>query len=281
MAIHTAFPADGYTRQVADVGRRRTIEELTLRWENEAWTASGEVGREQVQYVMRLSPTWQVRQFLLFRDLDEPDLWLATDGHARWGEMNGAHRPELDGCHDIDLACTPFTNTLPIRRLPLHVGDSAELAVITVDVETLAVAPTVKRYHHVDERHVAGVRPRRAAPRSTSTSTSTASSSTSPTTSAAAEIPFVCVSCARGCVHADRSARKTLRSGPMSGSARRDLDRRLQEAERRAGVVAGDRADSTPWNGDRAAWARSASVSWILAAAARLAARRSRRTRRA
>jgi hypothetical protein len=67
--------------------------------------------------------------------------------------MNGARRPELDGCHDIDLACTPFTNTLPIRRLPLHPGDSAELAVIAVDVETLAVATTVKRYHHVDERH--------------------------------------------------------------------------------------------------------------------------------
>jgi hypothetical protein len=26
------------------------------------------------------------------------------------------------------------------------------LAVITVDVETLAVAPTVKRYHHLDDR---------------------------------------------------------------------------------------------------------------------------------
>ena len=103
-------------------GRRGTttaIEVLTLRWENEGWTASGEVGRERIHYVIRLSPTWQVRQFLLFRDLDDPDLWLATDGHARWGEMNGAHRPELDGCHDIDLACTPFTNTLPIRRLPL------------------------------------------------------------------------------------------------------------------------------------------------------------------
>ena len=52
--------------------------------------------------MLRLSPTWRVRQFLLFRDLDEPDLWLATDGHDRWGEVNGAHRPELDGCVDID-----------------------------------------------------------------------------------------------------------------------------------------------------------------------------------
>ena len=45
---------------------------LSLTWENEAWTATGNVGREQVQYVMRISPTWHVRQLLLFRDMD----WL-------------------------------------------------------------------------------------------------------------------------------------------------------------------------------------------------------------
>jgi hypothetical protein len=101
---------------------------------------------------VRLSPTWQVRQFLLFRDLPEPDLWLATDGHARWGEINGAHRPELDGCHDVDLTCTPFTNTLPIRRLPIEVGDAAELAVVAIDVDTLAAVPHVQRYERLDER---------------------------------------------------------------------------------------------------------------------------------
>lgn len=122
------------------------VDDLTLTWENEAWTASGTVTRERAQYVIRLSPTWHVRQFLLFRDLDEPDLWLGVDHSARWGEMNGAHRTELDGCYDLDLGCTPFTNTLPIRRLPLDVGDSAELPVAWVDVETLDVHPERHRY---------------------------------------------------------------------------------------------------------------------------------------
>ena len=35
-------------------GTASTSEHLTLRWENEAWTACGEVGRERVQYVLRL-----------------------------------------------------------------------------------------------------------------------------------------------------------------------------------------------------------------------------------
>lgn len=145
MSNYTALPASGH------VARWTTWDgpddEVTdFRWENEGWTVSGLVSRERVQYVLRLTASWQVRQFLLFRDLDEPDLWLATDGTARWGEMNGAHRVELDGCYDVDLPCTPFTSTLPIRRLPLQVGDTTELPVVRVDVETLEVRPVIHRY---------------------------------------------------------------------------------------------------------------------------------------
>lgn len=128
------------------------VETTTLRWENEGFTISGVVSRERVEYVLRVSAQWQVRQFLLFRDLDEPDLWLATDGAGHWGEMNGAHRTELDGCYDLDLACTPFTNTLPIRRLPLRDGDTAELPVVFVDPDTLEVRPARQRYTRLGDR---------------------------------------------------------------------------------------------------------------------------------
>ena len=144
----TAFPADGYTArwQTWDGSGDETV---TLRWENEGWTAIGEVGREAVSYVLRLSAMWQVRQFLLFRDADEPDLWIGNDGAGRWGEVNGAHRPDLDGCTDLDLHVTPFTNSLPIRRLQLDAGDAAEIMVATVDVETLGIIPVKQRYEHL------------------------------------------------------------------------------------------------------------------------------------
>ena len=124
-----AFSADGHdvTWTTWDGDH---AESFTLRWENEAWTATGQVARENVQYVLRIAPTWHVRQFLLFRDLDEPDLWLAIDAKHRWGEVNGVFRPEFDGCADIGLSCTPFAATVPIRRLALGVGESAEIAVI-------------------------------------------------------------------------------------------------------------------------------------------------------
>jgi hypothetical protein len=138
--LHEPFPADGSTaRWAARDGS--SAETLTLAWDNEGWTASGVVEGPDVHYVVRLSSMWQVSQFLLFRDLDEPDLWLGTDGRGRWGEVNGAHRVDLDGATDVALAITPFTYSIPIRRLALEVGTEAPAVVLDVDVETLGVVP--------------------------------------------------------------------------------------------------------------------------------------------
>lgn len=151
MSEWVAFGADGH--DVAwQTAAGETSETVAIRWDNEAWTVSGKLAEHRAEYVLRLSPTWRVRQFLLFRDLPEPDLWLATDGHGRWGEINGAHRTELDGCDDVEVIGATFPVTVPIRRLPLAVGDGAELPVITIDVETLAVVPATRRYARLGER---------------------------------------------------------------------------------------------------------------------------------
>jgi len=128
-------------------------ESLSLRFENEGWTAEGTVDTGEAghdfQYVIRLSATWHVQQMLLFRDLDEPDLWLANDGRGRWGEMNGAVRRELGGCEDIDLLVGAFTPTMAVRRLGLGDGESRDVESVTVDTETLAVERIRLRYTRV------------------------------------------------------------------------------------------------------------------------------------
>lgn len=125
---------------------------LTLGWETGGWTADGVVRGPDVHYVVRVDGQWRLRQFLLFRDQEEPDLWLGVNPAGQWGEINGAHRPELDGCVDVALACTPFTDSLPMKRLLLGVGDVAEVRAAFVDEETLQVTPTVRRYERVAER---------------------------------------------------------------------------------------------------------------------------------
>lgn len=125
---------------------------LRLGYETGGWTAEGVVAGVDVHYVVRTDEQWRVRQFLLFRDQEEPDLWLGVNPAGQWGEVNGAHRPELDGCIDLDLGCTPFTNTLPIKRLLLPVGETAEILVARVDEETLEVRPERQTYTRQAER---------------------------------------------------------------------------------------------------------------------------------
>ncbi|MEH6436862.1 putative glycolipid-binding domain-containing protein [Massilia sp. DD77] len=67
-------------------------------------------------YRVRCDPDWRVRELAL-RVGGGPSLALAADGEGHWTDGAGAPLPALDGCIDVDLACSPFTNTLPIRRL--------------------------------------------------------------------------------------------------------------------------------------------------------------------
>ncbi len=54
--------------------------------------------------------------------------------------------PGLKGCVDVDISATPTTNTLPIRRLGLRRGESAELVVAYVHVPQLRVGRERQRY---------------------------------------------------------------------------------------------------------------------------------------
>ncbi len=119
---------------------------LEVRFENEGWTAQGSLGTDDAQFVVRLSATLVVQQFMLFRDMDEPDLWLGRDKSGRWGEINGAHRPDLDGCTDLELRMNPFPTSVTMKRLPLHDMHAASITVASVDVETLEIAPRQRTF---------------------------------------------------------------------------------------------------------------------------------------
>ena len=55
-------------------------------------------------------------------------------------------RPDLAGCVDIDINCTPLTNTLPIRRLDWAPGQAHDFVMAYVSVPELTVRPVQQRY---------------------------------------------------------------------------------------------------------------------------------------
>ena len=71
---------------------------------------------------------------------------LTGDGDGHWFE-DGRERADLAGCVDIDIALTPFTNTLPIRRLGLEVGVGADLDLVyLLPVPRLEISRAAQRY---------------------------------------------------------------------------------------------------------------------------------------
>lgn len=50
------------------------------------------------------------------------EVQLEADGSGRW-RVNGAEASTLDGCFDVDLGASAFTNALPVRRLRIA-GDA-------------------------------------------------------------------------------------------------------------------------------------------------------------
>jgi hypothetical protein len=81
-------------------------------------------------------------------DLLRPErtLILGSDGHGHWRDKSSAPLPELDGCVDVDISLTPFTNTLPIRRLALEPGASHTIECVYIDAAALKLSRSAQTY---------------------------------------------------------------------------------------------------------------------------------------
>lgn len=74
---------------------------------------------------------------------------IERDAAGRW-EMDGQDVPEVAGALDIDLGFTPATNTLPIRRLGLAVGETEDVTVAWFDPADRRLKPLRQRYARLD-----------------------------------------------------------------------------------------------------------------------------------
>jgi uncharacterized protein len=100
-----------------------------------------------LRYRLKCDGGWRVRELEIeLLSGDRRVLELSADGFGRWTRGDGVALPELDGCIDVDLSATAFTNTLPVRRLELAPGDAREIALAYVDVPELTLERADQRY---------------------------------------------------------------------------------------------------------------------------------------
>lgn len=94
---------------------------------------------------------WKVKKFdiQIFCDKHK-NIILQSDGNGIWTTDSNELVEDLKGCIDIDISITPFTNTIPIRRLLLKVGESKEIKVVYVDIYNYSLTPVKQRYTCLD-----------------------------------------------------------------------------------------------------------------------------------
>ena len=96
-------------------------------------------------YLLRCDAAWRVRS-LDVHVAGKGRVSLRSDGAGNWSDADGTALPALQGCTDVDLSGSPFTNTLPIRRLGDALAQRREIRVAYVDLPKLDVQPVAQAY---------------------------------------------------------------------------------------------------------------------------------------
>ncbi|MCP4185093.1 MAG: putative glycolipid-binding domain-containing protein [Hyphomicrobiales bacterium] len=138
MGFNTQFSTTYRWRQNSGVG----LEHLHINsCENNIIIASVAIGEDAgqqfgVKYTIICASDWRVRSFKI-ENTQGQDLVLNSDGEGNWYSQDGSSRSGFSGAIDIDLCGTPFTSTLPIRRLDKHQkGYSQRFKVLYIPIDT-------------------------------------------------------------------------------------------------------------------------------------------------
>lgn len=130
-----------------DIPGRETAELVSV---SGGWRLTGraEFGGHRVDYEVRCGEDWVTESAtVVSRGFD---IELIRNPAGEWS-MNGSKVWEVTGCDDVDFEFSPCTNTLPIRRLSLSVGESAAVRAAWLRFPTVALEPFEQTYTRTGE----------------------------------------------------------------------------------------------------------------------------------
>ena len=125
----------------------------------DGWRLSGalevqETGVDaRLRYVIDCDERWRTRAALIEGTASGRPIRVAleADGAGAWSR-EGRPLPSLAGALDVDLGFTPATNTLPIRRLALAVGEPRPVRSAWLRFPELRLEPLEQTYTREAER---------------------------------------------------------------------------------------------------------------------------------
>jgi|SRR5215813_4386298 len=135
------------------------LERVQLLTAPDQWILRGTIltlaehGAAEARYEIVCDSAWHTRSadISLNDGYSERRLSIRTE-HGRW-YANEQLSETVDGCIDIDLGWSPSTNTLPIRRLQLDIGQSSgSIVAAWVRFPDLILEPLPQKYLRVSDQ---------------------------------------------------------------------------------------------------------------------------------
>ena len=104
-----------------------------------------------VRYSITVDERWSTRTARVWSwsPAGECETYLEGDGAGHW-TVSGRPAPALDGCLDVDLESSALTNAMPVHRLDLRIGDSAQAPAAYVRAADLRIERLEQEYTLVE-----------------------------------------------------------------------------------------------------------------------------------
>ncbi len=131
-----------------------TTEELVLTESHETIsiestiTSKSNDGFRQIKYRIVCDANLHTRLLEIKTTDTNKSLVLNSDGLGNWSG-DSQISAQIAGAIEIDITATPFTNTLPIRRLKLAVNQSQDILVTYITTPELTVTLDKQRYTRI------------------------------------------------------------------------------------------------------------------------------------
>jgi uncharacterized protein len=106
----------------------------------------------KIEYRIRINQFWETTSFEMESQLHNTmkRVRFRRQGKGRWF-VNGRLDKKLNGCIDIDISLTPFTNALPINRLKPAENQVEQIMVLYVDVLGEKIMPVQQKYTRLSD----------------------------------------------------------------------------------------------------------------------------------
>lgn len=112
-------------------------------------TGAMDAQKLNLSYKIILNKNWQVQSFVARNETNLFTFAATQYETGRWkNELNG-NLHEFDNCIDIDIFPTPFTNSLPLKRDPLKIGEEKYYSMLWIDLVEGKLRKDRQRYQRL------------------------------------------------------------------------------------------------------------------------------------